>query len=156
MRRVRHARWKGALPLLWQQRPAVIHHWLRATSPSWEFTPVLDETGMQCTSPPAVEAAVRRYWVDSVLRHHASVDEDTRWAAFSSSRFGSHIPTLHWPSTPWTGERVRSVLQRLREGASPGSLGIPISVWRCLPDPWMHAVARLLSLVESSGTWPDE
>ena len=44
----------------------------------------------------------------------------------------------------------------MREGASPGSIGIPISVWRSLPPAWMQSVARLLTMVEDTGTWPTE
>ena len=94
----------------------------------WGSTPILDDTGQQCTSHSAVDAAVRGYWVDCVLRRHASVDEESAWAAFRASRFGSHIPCLQWPQLPWTGDRVRQVLRQMREGASPGHLGIPIGV----------------------------
>ena len=156
MRHTRHSRWKSLLPQLWQQRPSVIHHWLHSPSAPWGTTPILDENGVQCTSVDSVDAAVRGYWVDTVLRHHATVDEEARWSAFQSSRFGSHIPTLQWPSVPWSGSRVRSILQRMREAASPGSIGIPISVWRSLPDSWMDTVAHLLSLIETSHTWPVE
>ena len=156
MRSHRHSRWQSTLPQLWHQRPAVIYHWLHASTPPWGSRPILDSAGMQCTTAPAVDAAVCSYWVDSVLRRHATVDEDACWSAFTASRFFEHIPVLQWPSTPWTGDRVHSILQRMREGASPGSIGIPISVWRSLPAAWMQSVARLLSLVESTGTWPTE
>lgn len=48
------------------------------------------------------------------------------------------------------------VLGRMRERAAPGSLGIPLAVWKSLPSMWHGAVARLLSLVESEGLWPAE
>ena len=42
----------------------------------------------------------------------------------------------------------------MREGASPGSLGVPIAVWRSLPNDWMDSVARLFTLAEATGRWP--
>ena len=156
MRQSRHRRWRALLPLLWQQRPAIIHHWLQAPFTPWGVAPILEDAGMQCTTAVSVDTAVRRFWVDQVFRHHHAEDEDARWSAFQSSRFGSHIPALQWPSVPWSGSRVRAILQCMREAASPGSIGIPISTWRSLPDSWMDAVAHLLYLVESSGTWPTE
>ena len=48
------------------------------------------------------------------------------------------------------------IFRHLREGTSPGSLGIPIAVWRSLPQTWMCSVARLFSLVEAAGHWPTE
>ena len=156
MRGVRHARWRVGLATLWQDRPGVTYHWLHAAGAPWGSTPILDETGMQCTSVATVDAAVRSYWVDAVLQQHALVDPDARWAAFAASRFGSFIPTLTWPETPWTGARVRDVLRRMREAASPGMTGIPIVVWRALPDAWQDAVACMLQLVEDAGTWPTE
>ena len=154
MRQERHHRWKATLPQLWKERPRVIHHWLHASGAPWGSTPILDADGHQCLNLADVDNAVRSYWVDSVLRHHAAVDEDSSWTTFCSSRFGPHIPIVAWPSLPWTGERVRDVLSHMRERSSPGSLGIPIAVWRSLPQAWMCAVARLLSLVEAAGCWP--
>jgi hypothetical protein len=51
---------------------------------------------------------------------------------------------------------VQQVFSKMREGASPGALGIPIAVWKALPDEWMAAVARLLNMVEDEGVWPAE
>ena len=103
-----------------------------------------------------MDAAVRSYWVGSVLRRHAAVDGEAAWATFLASKFGAHIPHVQWPHLQWSGDWVRQVLRQMREGASPGSLGIPIGVWRSLPDAWMSAVARLLSMVELEGRWPAE
>ena len=76
MRQERHQRWKATLPTLWKERPRVIHHWLHAAgSLAWGTTPILDTAGQQCLTLEAVDAAVRGYRVDTVLRHHASVDE---------------------------------------------------------------------------------
>ena len=55
-----------------------------------------------------------------------------------------------------TATRVRAVLQQMREAAAPGMLDISIAVWQCLPEEWMVAVARLLTMMEGSGTWPSE
>ena len=156
MRRERHQRWKEHLPSLWQERPGVIYSWLHAVGAPWGTTPILDDTGLQCTTPSAVDEAVRGYWVNMVLRQHAQVDGSAKWTAFVNSRFGPHIPVAEWPHLPWDGSRVRRGLQQMRESASPGALGIPISVWRTLPDTWMTAVARLLNLVEATGRWPPE
>jgi hypothetical protein len=35
-------------------------------------------------------------------------------------------------------------------------LGIPLAIWKVLPDCLQAAVARLLSLVEAHGVWPRE
>ena len=155
MRAVRHRRWEATLPQRWKERPRDIFHWLHAPALPWGATPILDSSGQQCLTPVAVDTAVRGYWL-SVLRHHAHVDEDACWTAFSTSRFGPYVPQAQWPFPPWTSDRVRDVLHHMREGASPGSLGVPIAVWRSLPDPWMHAVARLLTMVEAGGRWPAE
>jgi hypothetical protein len=156
MRRERRARWKAGLATMWRERPGAIQHWLRATDAPWGSRPVLDSSGLQCLTVETVDAAVRGYWVDVVLRQHAGVDATARWAAFEASEFGAHVPAASWPSTPWTGERVRSVLSSMREAAAPGLTGIPIAVWRSLPSPWHDAVARLLELVEAAGRWPAE
>ena len=97
MRQQHHARWKDKLPSLWRDRPGVVYHWLHASGAPWGSTPILDDAGMQCTSLEAVDAAVRRYWVDHVLGQHAGVDESARWAAFLASPFGKCIPVVAWP-----------------------------------------------------------
>ena len=94
MRQERHQRWKATLPQLWKEKPRVIYHWLHASGSPWGSTPILDASGQQCLTVQAVDAAVKGYWVDTVLRHHAAVDEDACWAAFSLSQFGPHIPTV--------------------------------------------------------------
>lgn len=156
MRRERSARWRASLPAMWKERPGVITHWLQAEGVPWGSRPVLDAAGNQCLTPGTVDAAVRSFWVDAVLRQHAQKDEEACWAAFLASPFAQHVPHAVWPSSPWTGERVRAALDGMREGASPGSLGVPISVWRALPPAWSEAVARLLNLVEEQGRWPRE
>ena len=82
LRQARHKRWLHALPTLWKERPGVIFHWLHQSGAPWGTTPILDESGMQCLSASAVDAAVRTYWVDKVLRCHASVDGTLRWTLF--------------------------------------------------------------------------
>ena len=154
--RERHKRWKGGVAALWRDLPGVVYNWLRGSSAPWGMTPILAETGMQCLSVEAVDIAVRGYWVDTVLRQHAPLNGDAQWTTFMASPFAAHIPVLQWPTSIWSTARVRAVLQQMREAASPGMLGIPIAVWRCLPEEWMAAVAKLLSKVEASGTWPSE
>ena len=156
MRDARHKRWMQTLPTLWHERPGVVYNWLHAVGAPWGTTPILNDLGEQCLSPAAVDRAVRGFWVDQILRCHAGVNDSACWATFLSSRFGSHIPRLDWPAPPWSADRVRSVLGSMREGASPGSLGIPIGVWKALPELWHGAVARLLTLVELEGRWPAE
>jgi exonuclease III len=104
MRKVRHDRWRQLLPSLWRDRPGVVYHWLHASGAPWGSTPILDEVGQQCLSLDAVDGAVRRFWVDNVLRCHAFVDGPKHWSAFLSSRFGAHIPVMEWPAPPWTAE----------------------------------------------------
>ena len=154
MRQERSVRWRAVLPTLWRERPAVLHHWLDAEGVPWGTRPVQDSNGLQCMSPATVDAAVRAFWVDAVLRQHAACDEDHCWATFLSSPFGRHLPQASWPSTPWSAERVQSALQSMREHAAPGMAGIPIAVWRSLPMSWAAAVARLLELIELEGRWP--
>ena len=156
MRKERYARWKDNLPGLWRDRPGVIHHWLQAPMAAWGTFPVLDEEGVQCTTAEEVDRAVRGFWVDQVLRQHAAVDGQERWARFAQSEFGAHIPRVEWQHHPWTGSVVRSVLGTMREGAAPGLPGVPIAVWKALPEGWMEGVARLLNLVEQEGRWPPE
>ena len=157
MRKERHLRWKTTLPSLWHTRPGVINQWLHATGASWGSVPILDADGFQCTSPCAIDTAVRLFWVDTILRQHASVDPAACWAAFSASRFGPHIPCgLSWPHLPWSASRISAILATMSEGSAPGHFGLPISIWRSLPEAWMTSMARLFTLVETSGQWPSE
>ena len=100
MRQARHHRWKQLLPALWKERPGVIYHWLHASGAPWGTTPILDESGMQCLSLEAVDGTVKHYWVNSILRAHASVNGPSQWSIFLASRFGSHIPVVDWPHPP--------------------------------------------------------
>ena len=156
MRQQRHARWRDSVPILWRDRPGVVYHWLHAIGAPWGTTPILEEDGRQCTTVESVDAAVRRYWVDRVLRQHCSVDGESRWETFLGSQFAVHIPVLEWPAAAWTGDRVRRVLRRMREGAAPGVVGVTLAVWKSLPHAWSTAVARLLAAVEEQGRWPTE
>ena len=125
MRRARHDRWKRVLPQLWQHRRGVVYHWLHGTGAPWGAAPIVASDGLQCTSPAAVDVAVREFWVASVLRRHERLDESACWSAFMASPFAQHIPQIQWPTPPWTGERVCLVLRRMREGSAPGLLGCP-------------------------------
>jgi hypothetical protein len=53
-------------------------------------------------------------------------------------------------------ERVRATLGGMREGSSPGVRGIPLAVWKSLPDTFLGRIADLLTAVEAEGAWPDE
>ena len=156
LRKLRHERWSGSLASLWRDRPGVVFHWLHAEGAPWGSTPILDAAGQQCTTVATVDASVQAYWVHSVLRQHAHADTDSLWGTFLASPFGSYIPKMQWPRLPWTGERVRHVMGRMREGAAPGSLGIPLAVWKVMPSALHEAVARLLTLIELDGMWPVE
>ena len=112
--------------------------------------------GRQCTTVESVDAAVSTYWVDGVWRMHAKVDAAASWASFRVSCFYGHIPRCEWPHERWTLSRVRSVLGCMKEGSSPGVRGIPIAVWKSLPDPFLSRVADLLNLIELEGNWPEE
>jgi hypothetical protein len=156
LRKVRHDRWTNSLATLWRDRPGTIFSWLHVAGAPWGSTPILDEAGLQCTTPAEVDAAVRGYWVERVLRQHADVDATASWRTFEDSPFAAHIPVLQWPSPVWTAARVLSVLGRMREGAAPGLLAVPLPVWKLLPPAWHAAVARLLNLVEEEAVWPVE
>ena len=154
MRTERQARWREAMPRLWRERPAVIYGWLRGESAAWGATPILDGAGHQCATVEAVDEAVRQFWVSSVLRRHAGVDGVARWSVLLQSEFGQHIPAVQWPQSAWTAGRVKRALASMREGAAPGQLGIPVAIWKSLPDVWLASLARLLQLVEAEGRWP--
>jgi hypothetical protein len=51
----------------------------------------------------------------------------------------------HWVRLPW-----------MWEGAAPGSLGIPLVVWKALPEAWQEPMARLPNIIESEESWPQE
>ena len=154
MRRDRQARWRCTLADAWRERPGVVHHWLHAPRPQWGTSPIVNDAGWQCTSVSEVDATVRKFWVESVLRRHDPAEDGRCWARFMESAFYSHIPSMSWPSCPWDGDRVREALGQLRESSAPGRLGIPVAVWRSLPRLWTDAVARLLALIEQHGEWP--
>ena len=156
MREVRCTRWRDSVAPLWRDRPGAVQRWLQDTGAAWGTTPILDSAGQQCTTHSAVDAAVSAFWVHTVFRQHAHVDEEAAWARFLASPFGACIPTATWPHTPWDAPRVQHTLRCMKERASPGDLGIPIAVWRSLPPAFHASLAQLLNLVESSGTWPAE
>lgn len=154
MRTERQARWREALPRLWRERPAVIYGWLRGESAAWGATPILDSAGHQCATVESVDEAVQQFWVSSVLRRHAGVDGAARWNVLLQSEFGAHIPTVPWRQSDWTAGRVKQALASMREGAAPGQLGIPVAIWKSLPDAWLASLARMFQLVEAEGRWP--
>ena len=156
MRQERHKRWKDTLSTAWRDRPGVIYRWLEATGMPWGTSPILRDDGEQCCTVAEVDLAVRGFWVDQVLRQHATLDETAAWDTFLASRFGQYIPSASWPRARWDGARVYRVLRGMREAAAPGYLGIPVAVWKSLPMTWYDAVARLFTLVEEEGRWPTE
>jgi len=44
----------------------------------------------------------------------------------------------------------------MREHSSPGLRGVPIAVWRSLPEEILAQVAELLNLIEKEQCWPVE
>jgi hypothetical protein len=154
MRTSRQTRWREALPQLWRERPAAVYGWLRGDSAAWGSAPILDADGFQCATVEAVGAAVRHFWVDSILRRHSLADGAERWRALLQSQFGDHIPVVEWPRQSWTAERVQQVFSSMREAAAPGQLGVPLAIWKSLPKEWLASLARLLTLVEEEGRWP--
>ena len=156
MRRERHQRWLATLPSLWQSNPGVVYGWLHETGASWGTVPILGADGLQCCTVEAVDEVVRAFWVKQVLCQHQFVDEGAAWASFLESAFGRSIPHLEWPEVAWSGPRVRQILASMREGAASGMLGLPIAVWKSLPEACMGAIGRLFSLIEEAGCWPAE
>ena len=154
MRAARQTRWRELIPQLWRDRPGTVCGWLRGDSAAWGSTPILDAHGNQCTTVEAVDAAVQSFWVESVLRRHAGVDGEAMLQALLQSEFGGHIPHVDWPEETWTISRVRRVMASMREDAAPGQLGIPLAIWKSLPEEWLAALARMLQLVEIEGRWP--
>ena len=156
MRAERVARWRNQVPTLWEERPSVVYRWLAADSPAWGSVPILTMSGAQCTTIDEVDSVVQDFWVHRVWRMHADVDEEERWGAFQRSPFSAFLPNCPFPHDSWSLERVQMVLRQLPEGSAPGLRGIPIAVWKCLPDEFLQRVADLFTLIEDSGNWPDE
>ena len=69
MRAERAQRWTAQVPQLWKDRPGALYRWLAGDAASWGSTPILNESGQQCTTPSAVDAAVQGYWVRGGLAH---------------------------------------------------------------------------------------
>ena len=103
-----------------------------------------------------VDAVVRAFWVDGVWNQHARKDAVQCWEAFQASLYFAYIPRCQWPHAPWSLARVKQVLRSMREASSPGVRGIPIGIWRSLPDSVLTRVADLLTLVEKEEHWPEE
>ena len=153
MGRERLKRERGKIAKLWDERPGVIYRWLQADTPAWGSAPILLADGQQCLTVDAVDAAVQAFWVARVWRKNVETDEAAAWARFQESAFFKHIPRGQFPCEPWTLARVQAVVKKLREGSAPG---IPIAVWKCLPDEFLKGLAELLTLIEANGEWPDE
>ena len=141
MREERKARFKAGIPRLYEERPGCIYRWLEGDSPAWGSFPILLTSGHQCTTPAEVDAAVQDFWVRKIWRKNAALDESACWQRFADSKFFAHIPRCEFPHEPWTLERVRRIVGHLREGSAPGVRGIPISLWKCLPDSFLQNVA---------------
>ena len=106
--------------------------------------------GSRPTAEVTVEQAAR------IRPRFMAVDPVGCWHAFEQSEFSPFIPQLEWPHPQWTGPLVAAALGKMREGAAPGIPGIPLAVWKALPDAWLASVARLFTLVELEGAWPTE
>ena len=91
-----------------------------------------------------------------VWNQHLALDGAQCWDTFRASRFFPYYPTCQWTRAPWCLERVLRVLRVMREASSPGVRGIPISLWRSLPEEVLARVADLLNLIEQEGSWPEE
>ena len=154
MQVARQKRWRESLPRLWRDHPGVVYGWLRGESTAWGRTPILDANGLQCATLPAVDEAVQQFWVHTVLRRHVATDGSACWSALLASEFGQHIPVVAWSRAPWTSSRVQQVLASMREAAAPGPLGIPLAVWKSMPEAWLAALAQMFQLVEEEGRWP--
>ena len=156
MRAERVKRWKATIPQLWAHRSGKLYSWLKADTPAWGSLPILAPSGQQCTTLAEVDMQVKAFWVGQVWQMHAAVNPEERWAAFQASPFFRHIPSVHWPTSLWTAERVRTILGTMSEGSSPGPRGFPIALWKALPDSILQRVADLLSKVERDAVWPRE
>jgi ribonuclease HI len=148
-------RWKERVNQLWHTRPGAVYRWLEDDTPAWGTTPIVNQEGRACSTPEEVDTEVRRFWVDEVLRKHEGVDGEAAWEGFAGSEFAAHIPRAEWPVVVWDGSLVRKTLGRMRASASPGSRGVPIAVWKAMPEEWHEWIARLLGLVEEEGQWPE-
>ena len=156
LRKERQRWWRGRIPTLWQENPKAVYRWLAAVPLAWGTVPILTASGVQCTTTPEVDGVVRGFWVDRVWCMHAEVDGEVKWAEFVHSEFFPHVPQCTWPHSPWSAERVKKVVSSLRDGSAPGVRGIPIAVWKNLPELYLELVAAMLNQVEESGVWPKE
>ena len=141
MRNERTKRWRDVIPQLWVDRPGAIYRWLVEDTPAWGSFPILNSSGSQCTTHAEVDAVVRAFWVNGVWNQHARKDAVQCWEAFQASLYFAYIPRCQWPHAPWSLARVKQVLRSMREASSPGVRGIPIGIWRSLPDSVLTRVA---------------
>ena len=156
MGRERIKRERGKIAKLWDERPGLIYRWLQADTPAWGSAPILMADGQQCISVEAVDAAVKAFWVDRVWHKNVDTDAAAAWARFQESSFFKYIPRGNFSFEPWALARVQAVIKKLREGSACGLRGLPILVWKCLPDEFLKGLADLLNLIEETGEWPDE
>ena len=140
-RQERLHRWKDRVAELWRRNPGAVHRWLNDNAPAWGTSPVVNGNGKACSTPAEVDAEVRGFWVNQVLRKHEGVNGEQAWLQFLSSEFAAHVPRMEWPVVEWTADLVVATLRRMRASASPGSRGIPIAVWKAMPAVWQMGCA---------------
>ena len=143
----------------WLLEDPVVHpySWLRPDlvppSPFLQCDPCETPGGSGVLADPAlIDAKFREAWMPYFCRSGRGVaDLDD----FSYDFEGGWLPVLdefHLP--PLTGDMLVEVVRRKK--ATAGSLDG--WVWReikALPAPWFDGLARILTLVEEEGVWPD-
>ena len=152
----RKKRWKDSVHSRWKKNPKQVYRWLRNEPARWWNDPMVMANGQLPKDEKEADAEMRRFWVNGVLRKNKPEEEDINWERFTASDFGSHLPVGDWSFTEWSGRRVLEVLKEMKESAAPGHRGIPLAVWKALPEACYEWIARLLQLVEEGHQWPEE
>ena len=70
------------------------------------------------------------------------------------SEFGQCIPTVQIPRMAWDTARVAAMLREVSDASAPGPLGIPVAVWKALPEAWLGTLAAFFNAAEEEGRWP--
>ena len=152
----RARRLRATVARLWERQPGRVFSWLKDEPAVWGAVPVLDKCGLQCATREAVDAVVRGFWVDGVLRQHVGVDPRAAWAAFEASAFAAYVPSVALPAPAWDAALVQRVLLATSDRVSPGARSIPVAIWKTLPEASYGALAELYTAVERTGQWPTQ
>eukprot|EP00973_Karenia_brevis_P056941 7920621-Karenia_brevis.AAC.1 len=98
-----------------------------------------------------VDELLHKSW-DPIFRMYASVPEPA-WEPFFE-RYSRYIHRHPMTVERLTGERLRSVLLKMRAASSSGADGWRVSELRKLPDVLLDRLAEVFNMIEERGVWP--